>query len=55
MPEELLNEIRQRLHAGMAPHDVAEELGRRAHLDYGEICGIESAALRIQQSLGSQT
>lgn len=48
MPKALLDEIRGMLEAGFAPHDVADVLGRKAGLDYGEICGIRAAALQIQ-------
>lgn len=49
--EDVLNEIRRHLQAGMRSEQVAELLGRQGSLDYGEIVGIKVAAMRIQNTL----
>ena len=49
MPAALLEEIRNKLDAGMEPKEIAKLLGTRAGLDYGEMRAIWSAAVQIQQ------
>ena len=51
MPAALVQEIRNKLDAGMDPREIARLLGKRAGLDYGEMRAIWSAAVRIQQGL----
>lgn len=51
LPKALLDEISAQLQAGLSPHDVAEALGRRGKLDFGEISSVRAAAIAIQQNL----
>jgi hypothetical protein len=44
MPQALLDEIGDKLQAGMSPEEIACTLGRRARLDHGEICSIRKVA-----------
>lgn len=51
VPVELVEEICSQLKAGLDADEVADVLGRRARLDFGEIASIRSAAVRIQQTM----
>ena len=51
VPVELVEEIRSQLKAGLDADEVADVLGRKGCLDFGEIAGIRSAALRIQETM----
>ncbi len=51
LPKELVDEISAQLQRGLTPDDVADELGRRAKLDFGEIASVRAAAIAIQLSL----
>jgi hypothetical protein len=51
LPKALLDEISAQLQAGLSPHDVAEAVGRRGKLDFGEISSVRAAAIAIQQNL----
>lgn len=53
MPAALLEEIRSKLDAGMDPKEIAKLMGKRAGLDFGEMRGIWSAAVHIQQGLAA--
>jgi hypothetical protein len=53
VPVELVEEICSQLKAGLNPQEVADVLGRKARLDFGEIASIRSAAIRIQQTIAN--
>jgi hypothetical protein len=51
VPKALLTEIRELLRAGIDPGLLAEGLGRRAMLDYGEIASLRAIALEMRHAM----